>query len=87
MIFVDEMTQDRHMEIIVKMLDCIKQEAAFQGIRKKNIAENIGVTPGALSQMLKPGNNPKLGTILAIMEQVGLTLVVQRLPIMPGGEK
>ena len=87
MIFVDEITNDNHMELIVKMLDCVKYEAAFQGIYKKDIAKNIGVTPSALTQMLKPGNNPKLGTILAIMEQVGLTLVVHRLPAVPGGKK
>lgn len=66
-----KMTLDTLADVFMRMKDL--------GIRQKDLAEALGVTPAAVSKMLSNGSNPRFSTVAKVAEALGCDVVAPKL--------
>lgn len=61
-------------EVVQNFATAVNQKIAASGLKKKYIAEQVGITPAMLSGLLKAKHVPNLVTALAIAEILEMSL-------------
>lgn len=76
--YLDELLTDRVPGYQERLLTGLRRMAEAYGISK--LTQRIGRSPKALYKSLSPKGNPTLGTLLAILDVLGVQLRAEQLP-------